>query len=136
MVPPVVFDVDGTLTTEWYRDRDVIDVSPNVNMVQLARCLYKSGGPIVISTARADWMRADTETWLELNGVRYDALIMRANDDSRMDFEVKRYQLNLIRRMYGTPLLWYDDNFDNVSMLQGEGVPTIQVSPAGLPYLR
>ena len=136
MVPPVVFDVDGTLTTEWYRDSNVIDVSPNVNMVQLARCLYKSGVPIVISTARAEWMRADTEVWLNLNGVECDALIMRANDDSRMDFEVKRFQLNLIRRMYGSPLLWYDDNFDNVRVLQSEGVPTIQVSPAGLPYLR
>jgi hypothetical protein len=114
----------------------VIDVSPNVNMVQLARCLYKSGVPIVISTARAEWMRADTEAWLGLNGVEYDDLIMRANDDSRRDHEVKRDQLNLIRSMYGQPLLWYDDNFDNVSMLQGEGVPTIQVSPAGLPYLR
>ena len=136
MVPPVVFDVDGTLTTEWYRDSNVIDVSPNVNMVQLARCLYKSGVPIVISTARAEWMRVDTETWLGLNGVQYDDLVMRANDDSRRDHEVKLDQLGLIRSMYGNPLLWYDDNFDNVRVLQSEGVPTIQVSPAGLPYLR
>ena len=136
MVPPVVFDVDGTLTTEWYRDSNVIDVSPNVLMVGLARSLYKSGVPIVISTARAEWMRADTETWLELNGVQYDALIMRADDDGRLDYEVKTDQLNLIKLMFGAPLLWYDDNFDNVSMLQGEGVPTIRVSPAGLPYLR
>ena len=136
MVPPVVFDVDGTLTAEWYRDGNVVDLPPNALMVGLARSLYKSGVPLVIATARAEWMRLDTEIWLDLNEVRYDALIMRANDDSRMDFEVKRFQLNLIRRMYGSPLLWYDDNFDNVSMLQGEGVPTIQISPAGLPYLR
>ena len=136
MVPPVVFDVDGTLTTEWYRDSNVIDVSPNVLMVGLARSLYKSGVPIVISTARPEWMRADTEAWLDLNGVKYDALVMRANDDSRMDFEVKRFQLNLIRRMYGSPLLWYDDNLDVTAMLREEGVPVIQVSPAGLPYLR
>jgi phosphoserine phosphatase len=136
MVPPIVFDVDGTLTTEWYRDSNVIDVAPNVNMVQLARCLFKSGVPIVISTARAEWMRADTVTWLELNGVQYDDLIMRANDDSRMDFEVKRDQLNLIRSMYGAPLLWYDDNHDVTAMLREEGIPVIQVSPAGLPYLR
>jgi len=136
MVPPIVFDVDGTLTTEWYRDSNVIDVSPNVNMVQLAQCLYKSGVPIVISTARAEWMRADTEAWLGLNGVEYDDLIMRADTDSRRDHEVKRDQLNLIRSLYGNPLLWYDDNFDNVTMLQEEGIPTIQVSPAGLPYLR
>ena len=136
MVPPIVMDIDGTLTTEWYRDSNVIDVSPNVNMVQLARCLYKSGVPIVISTARAEWMRADTEAWLGLNGVEYDDLIMRADTDSRRDYEVKRDQLNLIRSMYGNPLLWYDDNFDNVAMLQEENIPTIQVSPAGLPYLR
>ena len=136
MVPPIVFDVDGTLTTEWYRDSNVIDVSPNVNMVQLARCLYKSGVPIVISTARAHYMRADTETWLDLNGVRYDDLIMRANDDNRVDFEVKQDQLNLIRNLYGPPLLWYDDNQDVTNMLKEEGVPVIQISPAGLPYLR
>jgi hypothetical protein len=61
---------------------------------------------------------------------------MRANDDSRMDFEVKRDQLNLIRSMYGAPLLWYDDNHDVTAMLREEGIPVIQVSPAGLPYLR
>ena len=136
MVPPVVFDVDGTLTTEWYRDSNVIDVSPNVLMVGSARSLYKSGVPIVISTARPEWMRADTVTWLELNGVQYDYLVMRANDDSRMDFEVKRDQLNLIRSLFGAPLLWYDDNLDVTTMLREEGVPVIQVSPSGLPYLR
>ena len=136
MVPPVVFDVDGTLTTEWYRDSNVIDVSPNVLMVGLARSLYKSGVPLVLSTARAEWMRADTEIWLRVNGVEYDALIMRANNDSRMDFEVKRDQLNLIRSMYGAPLLWYDDNHDVTAMLREEGIPVIQVSPAGLPFFR
>ena len=136
MVPPVVFDVDGTLTTEWYRDSNVIDVSPNVLMVGLARGLYKSGVPIVISTARPEWMRADTEAWLHLNRVEYDDLIMRADTDSRRDYEVKRDQLNLIRSMYGNPLLWYDDNHDVTDMLRQEGVPVIQVSPSGLPYLR
>ena len=136
MVPPVILDVDGTLTTEWYRDSNVVDVSPNANMVQLARCLYKSGVPIVIATARAEWMRVDTETWLGLNGVEYDDLVMRANDDSRRDHEVKRDQLNLIRSMFGPPLLWYDDNHDITAMLREEGVPVIQVSPSGLPYLR
>jgi hypothetical protein len=136
MVPPIVFDIDGTLTTEWYRDSNVIDVSPNMLMVTLAWSLYKSGVPIVISTARAEWMRTDTEAWLGLNGVEYDDLIMRANNDSRMDFEVKRDQLNLIRSMYGAPLLWYDDNHDVTDMLRQEGVPVIQIAPAGLPYLR
>ena len=136
MVPPVVFDVDGTLTTEWYRDSNVIDVSPNVNMVQLARCLYKSGVPIVISTARAEWMRADTETWLDLNGVEYDGLVMRADDDNRPDYEVKADQLGLIRKIFGKPLLWYDDNLDVTVMLRRGDINVIQVSPAGLPYLR
>jgi hypothetical protein len=35
-----------------------------------------------------------------------------------------------------TAFIKTDDNFDNVAMLQEEGIPTIQVSPAGLPYLR
>ena len=136
MVPPVVFDVDGTLTTEWYRDSNVIDVSPNVLMVGLARSLYKSGVPIVISTARPEWMRADTEAWLDLNGVKYDALVMRANDDGRLDCEVKADQLNLIREMFGKPMLWYDDNFDNIAMLRRCDISTIQISPSGLPYIR
>ena len=136
MIPPIVMDIDGTLTTEWYRDSNVIDVSPNVNMVQLARCLYKSGVPIVISTARAEWMRADTETWLGLNGVEYDGLVMRADDDNRPDYEVKADQLGLIRKMFGKPLLWYDDNLDVTVMLRRGDINVIQVSPAGLPYLR
>jgi len=136
MVPPIVMDIDGTLTTEWYRDSNVIDVSPNVLMVTLARSLYKSGVPLVISTARAEWMRLDTEIWLRVNGVEYDALIMRADDDSRRDHEVKRDQLYLIRSLYGSPLLWYDDNLDVTAMLREEGISVIQVSPAGLPFLR
>jgi hypothetical protein len=136
MVPPIVFDIDGTLTTEWYRDSNVIDVSPNLLMVGLAWGLYQSGVPIVISTARPERMRDHTEVWLDLNGVKYDDLVMRADTDSRRDHEVKRDQLYLIRSLYGEPLLWYDDNFDNVAMLQEENIPTIQVSPAGLPYLR
>jgi uncharacterized HAD superfamily protein len=129
-------DIDGTLTTEWYRDSNVVDVSPNVLMVGLARGLYKSGVPLVISTARAEWMRTDTEAWLDLNDVKYDALIMRANDDHRFDCEVKADQLDLIREMFGKPLLWYDDNFDNVAMLRRCDINVIQVSTAGLPYLR
>lgn len=127
MVPPVVFDVDRTLTAEWYNDSNVIDVAPNLLMVHLARSLHKSGVPIVISTARPGWMKADTETWLELNGVEYDSLFMRANDDTRRDHEVKLDHLNLIRSLYGQPLLWYDDNFDNIAMLNEHGVPTIHV---------
>jgi hypothetical protein len=136
MVPPIVFDIDGTLTAEWYKDSNVIDVSPNLLMVGLARGLYKSGVPIVISTARPERMRDHTEVWLDLNGVKYDALVMRADDDGRLDYEVKRDQLNLIRSMFGPPLLWYDDNHDVTVMLREEGVPVIQVSPAGLPYIR
>jgi hypothetical protein len=61
---------------------------------------------------------------------------MRANDDHRFDCEVKADQLDLIREMFGKPLLWYDDNFDNVAMLRRCDINVIQVSPAGLPYLR
>ena len=136
MVPPIVMDIDGTLTTEWYKDSNVIDVAPKVLMVTMERSLYKSGVPIVISTARPEWMIADTETWLGLNDVRYDDLIMRANNDGRRDHEVKLDQLNLIRSLFGSPLLWYDDNWDVTDMLRQEGVPVIQIAPAGLPYLR
>lgn len=136
MVPPIVFDIDGTLTAEWYNDSNVIDVSPNLLMVGLARGLYKSGVPIVISTARPERMRDHTEVWLDLNGVKYDALVMRADDDGRLDCEVKADQLDLIREMFGKPMLWYDDNFDNIAMLKRCDISTIQVSPSGLPYIR
>jgi hypothetical protein len=129
-------DIDGTLTTEWYRDSNVIDVSPNILMVGLARSLYKSGVPLVLSTARAEKMRDHTEVWLDLNDVKYDALIMRADDDSRPDYEVKADQLGLIRETFGKPLLWYDDNLDVTVMLRRCDINVIQVSPAGLPYLR
>jgi hypothetical protein len=128
MIPPVVFDIDFTLTSEWYDNDEVIDLAPNMQMVNLAIALSLSGVPIIISTARPERLCYGTEVWLSLTGIEYEDLYMRADNDTRPDWQVKLDHLNSIETRHGKPLLWYDDNPDNIAAIKARGVATILVN--------
>jgi len=127
MIPPVVFDVDFTLTSEWYDNDEVENLAPNMQMVNLAIALSLSGVPIIISTARPERLCYGTELWLSRLGITYDDLYMRNDDDHRPDWRVKLDHLNSIEAWHGKPMLWYDDNPDNVDKIRACGVPVILV---------
>jgi hypothetical protein len=84
--------------------------------------------PLVISTARPERFRADTEKWLASHGLKPAAVYMR--EDSREgvpDHMIKFGHLLEVRERFGEPLVWVDDNDSNVNMLQKNGVPVIHV---------
>ena len=127
MSQPVVFDIDGTLTAEPYNDENIGRVKENPAMVFVAKTLQESS-PLVISTARSEKWRAETEKWLKGHGLSPKAVYMR--DESReqaADQMIKFGHLKDIREKFGDPTVWIDDNPANVNMLRRNDVPVIHV---------
>ena len=127
---PIVFDVDGTLTAEDYRLDNLRTLRPNPSMVLVALAL-SGERPLLISTARPEWLREDTEAWLYSHGLSPEEVYMRSSlDDDIPDYLVKLGHLRKIRDSYGTPYLWVDDNTEVVEMLRSNNVPVIAMSPS------
>ena len=92
----VIFDLDGTFA--FLGDRGPYDASKaegdEVNAA--AHFVYeaiRAGKPetaVFLVSGREDRWRAETERWLELHGITYDALFLRRSGDRRKDTIVKR----------------------------------------------
>ena len=124
---PIVFDIDGTLTSEHYNENNLTTLRENPTMMLLALAM-QAERPLVISTARPERFMPQTEQWLASHGLKPDAIFMRPNDQEGIpDAVVKSEHLQLIRAMFGDPLVWVDDNDANVAMLQKNNVPVIHV---------
>ena len=124
---PVCFDIDGTLTSEYYNDSNLETLRENPAMMLVALTM-QTERPLVISTARPERFRPQTERWLSSHGLNPEALYMRPNELKGVpDYEVKYEHLLAIRREYGDPLVWVDDNDANVHMLKSNHVPVIHV---------
>ncbi len=85
------------------------------------------GTSIVLLTARPAALAETTVTWLERNGVDWDLLAMRNDDDHGSSPEVKRAILNGLRGDGHEPVLAVDDDPRNLVMYRSEGVPTVYV---------
>jgi hypothetical protein len=125
---PIVFDIDGTLTEERYNEDNLLTLRENSAMVLVALSM-QSERPLLISTARPEFLRDQTEKWLASHGLVPDAIYMRPNDqDGVPDQVIKFNHLSNIIYEYGRPLAWVDDNENNVNMLRRNNVPTIHVN--------
>ena len=127
MNAPVVFDVDGTLTSEYYDEGNLLTLRENPTMMLLAISLQDKH-PLLISTARPEYLRPQTEAWLAKHGLVPEKIYMRPNGKEGVpDPEIKLVHLQDIRREYSNPQVWCDDNDANVNMLQENNVPVIHV---------
>lgn len=127
MNAPVVFDVDGTLTSEYYDEGNLLTLRENPTMMLLAISLQDKH-PLLISTARPEYLRPQTEAWLAKHGLVPEKIYMRPNGEEGVpDPEIKLVHLQDIRREYSNPQVWCDDNDANVNMLQENNVPVIHV---------
>jgi hypothetical protein len=125
---PIVFDIDGTLTSEHYNEDNLLSLKENSAMMLVALSLQLER-PLVISTARPERFRADTENWLKSHGLNPEAVYMRPNEDEGIpDQLVKKEHLDYIRAKFGDPMVWVDDNPRNVEMLRENNVPVIHVN--------
>jgi hypothetical protein len=124
---PAVWDIDGTLTSERYDEDNLLTLRENPTMMLLAIAMQPER-PLIISTARPERFREQTEKWLASHGLHPEAIYMRDNEREGVpDHLIKFGHLLEIREKFGEPLVWCDDNDSNVHMLKKNGVPVIHV---------
>ena len=84
--------------------------------------------PLVISTARPEFLREVTELWLARHGLMPKQIYMRPSEEKiAPDDDVKLVHLRDIQEKYGQPFVWVDDNDKNIEMLREHNVPVIHV---------
>lgn len=124
---PVVFDIDGTLTSEHYDENNLLTLRENAAMLLVAIAL-QTERPLLISTARPERLRPQTTEWLKMHGLLPIQIFMRPDDQEGVpDHVIKEDHLIRIRSFYSDPLVWADDNAGNIEMLQRNNVPVIHV---------
>jgi hypothetical protein len=130
---PIVFDIDGTLTSEHYDENNLLTLKENSAMVLVALSL-QAERPLLVSTARPEKLRDQTEKWLASHGLEPEAIYMRPNDQEGIPDQIIKFaHLSSIIHKYGRPLAWVDDNDHNINMLRNNNIPTIHVNkPNGL----
>lgn len=131
--PTVLFDIDGTLAKmadggrspyDWHR---VLEDSPNDPVINQLNLNRKAGNAIVIFSGRSDECREDTEKWLAMHNIEYDALFMRKAGDTRKDDIVKREMLEIVEQNYGPVAGIFDDRNQVVDMFRSVGLTVFQV---------
>jgi phosphoglycolate phosphatase-like HAD superfamily hydrolase len=132
----VVFDLDGTLanldhrlhlsiTKDWRGFFAAVgNDKPIVHAILVAQAMWQAGHRVEIWSGRSDECRAETERWLALALVPYDALLMRTAGDVRPDDVIKQEFL----RGGGQPDLIFDDRDRVVAMWRSLGIPCFQVA--------
>jgi len=124
---PIVFDIDGTLTSEHYNQDNLLTLRENPAMMLVAIAL-QAERPLLVSTARPEFLRDVTEAWLAKHGLSPKQIYMRPNDQEGVpDPDIKLVHLRDIQAKYGQPIVWADDNDANIAMLQENDVPVIHV---------
>jgi hypothetical protein len=125
---PIVFDIDGTLTSEHYNQDNLLTLKENPAMMLVAIALQIER-PLLISTARPEFLREVTEAWLAKHGLSPKQIYMRPNDQEGVpDPEIKLVHLRDIQSKYGQPIVWVDDNLGVLGMLRDQKVPVIAVA--------
>jgi predicted kinase len=129
----VLVDIDGTVAL--MNGRSPYDMTrvgedlPNPAVIAAVRAMHAAGHGIVFCSGRDDSCRAETEAWLELHvGVKYEALFMRAEGDSRKDSIVKREIFDNQIRDRWTVVGVFDDRMQVVRMWRALGLTVFQVA--------
>jgi uncharacterized HAD superfamily protein len=127
--PVFAFDVDGTLTEPGQTSANILDMAPNRKILDLALFYQKpEQGTIVITTARDESIRKQTETWLKGQGLKPKHVLMRGKGDPRPDPEVKVEQISILMKNFGDNITMYDDKPENCKAVREQtGVRCINV---------
>jgi phosphoglycolate phosphatase-like HAD superfamily hydrolase len=135
-----IFDVDGTLANvDPYlhhirgsnKDYDAfheasIDALPNLDVVEMLNNAAADRHAILVVTSRKEKYRGLTSMWLAKNNLRSHALFMRADDDNRPDYEVKKDILDKINNHW-TVLHAVDDNPSVIALWEDNGISTTKI---------
>jgi phosphoglycolate phosphatase-like HAD superfamily hydrolase len=135
-----IFDVDGTLANvdpylHYVRgsDRDYdafheasIDALPNVEVVQMLNNAVSDKHAILVVTSRKEKWRGLTSMWMAINNIKCHALFMRADEDNRPDYEVKKDILDKIDKHWNV-VHAVDDNPNVIRLWEDHRIPTTKI---------
>lgn len=136
----VVFDLDGVLSDaagrqhfvnnptgrkDWTAFFAACGDDPLVHEVHVLLDLLVPELMVVLLTARPARVFDETLAWLERYDVRWDLLVMRPERDGRSARDFKRDVVRRLRSGGYEPVLAFEDDRRNVSMLHDEGVPCV-----------
>jgi beta-phosphoglucomutase-like phosphatase (HAD superfamily) len=142
MIKPraVIWDLDGTLSDDrarahfveveagrkrdWKSYFDAIEEdAPIAASIAILQALRKDGIRIIYLTGRPEYTRANTERWLNANGLEeYDVLLMRPEGERRHAGEFKVDAVRAIRDQYEI-VCAFEDRVDVAEHLRVSGVP-------------
>lgn len=140
----VCFDMDGTLNdvrnvrhflkprgAKKRRDFDsfhrMSEFEPaNLEVLQMAKDAHEAGFAVLITTARSEPYRETTQKWLDENDVPYENIFMRAANDFRPDYEVKKEMYDKIS-MYYDVVRCVDDNPQAIKAWREKGIAVTTV---------
>lgn len=138
----IVFDLDGTLCDITHRlplikcakpdwdafSEQCIHDQPKPEIIYLFQRLQECGHRMLVVSGRSDWVRAQTEHWLDEQGVHYHELIMRPHGDHTKDDSLKRQWLCDGKLGDRNDILFcVDDRQRIVDMWRAEGLVCLQV---------
>ena len=141
----VIFDLDGTLALiddrrdlatkdngkfDWdvFFNPDNINLDlPNQPVIDMANLLHKQGFRIFILSGRSDVTHQATVNWLNDNGVWWDHLVMRPQNQLYLpDNDLKQGWLDSIGK--DNVAMVFDDRQQVVDMWRKNGLTTFQVA--------
>ena len=103
----------------------------NDHVFQMAHALQSDGYVIIVCSGRNEKHRAITEKQLAFGKLKPQALMMRADDDYRPDYEVKQEMLAQMREEGLDPKISVDDRPSVVKMWREQGLTCFDVGGWG-----
>jgi len=138
----IIFDVDGTLMDIEHRRHHVeqsprnfkafrdemINDTPNEDIVMMANLLKEAGHRILISTGRLEKDKELTLKQLKDAGVAFDLALFRLKEEEfKPDSEVKENMLEDMKKFGFNPTMAFDDRQRVVDMWRRNGLRVFQV---------
>ena len=128
----IIVDVDGTISINinrsYYDLTKVLDDVPNEPICTLVRIFKEKRYAIIVVSGRENICQEDTETWLKIHDIPYDAIFMRKAGDGRRDAVVKEeiYRENI--EPYYSVAYTLDDRLVCCRLWRSLGIPTLQLN--------
>lgn len=113
------FDVDGTLTEKGQFPDNLTEHKPNPEILKLA-LFHQKHNTIVVTTARSEEIRKETEEWIKSYGLNPKVILMREKGDDRPDPEVKVEQIAKLKNKYEGKITMYDDKPENCTAVRNQ----------------
>ena len=139
----IILDVEGTLMDISHRKKfveqrpkdwnsfreETSNDKPFTEIFAVAIALQKAGHRIIIATGRNRSQRAITLKQLFANGLVFEQIYMRSDNDYRQDYVLKKELLQKMRANGFNPKMVFDDRSSVIQMWRDEGLKAIQVAP-------